>query len=58
MELLCINAFNFVIRKEFTLSLLLMTQAFVDYVDQDHTAENMQSDLWSTVSTLFILGCN
>ena len=34
------------------LLLLLMTKkAFVDCVDQDQTAQNMQSDLWSTLST-------
>ena len=26
-------------------------EAFVDIVDQDQTAEDMQSDLWSTLST-------
>ena len=35
-----------------TLSYLVMTQvALVDNVDQDQTAQNMQSDLWSTLST-------
>ena len=30
-----------------------MTQeAFVDSVDQDQTAQNVQSDLWSTLSTV------
>ena len=38
--------------KLLTLSLLLTTQeAFVDSVDQDQTAQNVQSDLWSTLST-------
>ena len=27
-------------------------EAFVDSVDQDQTAQNVQSDLWSTLSTL------
>ena len=30
-------------------------EAFVDSVDQDQTAQNVQSDLWSTLSTFFIL---
>ena len=35
-----------------TLSLLMTTQkAFVDSVDQDQTAQNVQSDLCSTLST-------
>ena len=35
-----------------TLPLLLMTQGFfVDHVDQDQIAQNVQSDLWSTQST-------
>ena len=29
--------------------------AFVDSVDQDQTAQNVQSDLWSTLSTFIIL---
>ena len=33
-------------------------EAFVDSVDQDQTAQNVQSDLWSTLSTIFILDCN
>ena len=38
-----------------TLSLLRPTQeAIVDSVDQDQTAQNMQFDLRSTLSTLFI----
>ena len=38
-----------------TLSLLSMTQeTFVDSVDQDQTAQNVQSDLWSTQSIFFI----
>ena len=42
-----------------TLSLLISTQElFVDSVDQDQTAQNMQSDLWSTLYTFFILDCN
>ena len=32
---------------------MLMThEDFVDSVDQDQTAQNVQSDLWSTLSTL------
>ena len=27
-------------------------EAFLDSVDQDQTAQNVQSDLWSTLSTL------
>ena len=27
-------------------------EAFVDIVDQDQTAHNVQSDLWSTLSTV------
>ena len=35
-----------------TLSLLMKTlAAWVDSVDQDQTAENVQSDLWSKLST-------
>ena len=31
----------------------MMTQeAFVDSVDQDQTAHSVQSDLWSTLSTI------
>ena len=30
-------------------------EAFVDSVDQDQTAQNVQSDLWSTLSTFVIL---
>ena len=26
-------------------------EVFVDGVDQDHTAQNMQSDIWSILST-------
>ena len=38
--------------KGLTLSLLMTTQKdFVDSVDQDQTAQNVQSDLWSTLST-------
>ena len=33
-------------------------EAFVDYVDQDQTAQNMQSDLWSILSTFSILDYN
>ena len=34
----------------------MMTQeTFVDIVDQDQTAQNVQSDLWSTLTTYFIL---
>ena len=33
-------------------------EVFVDSVDQDQTAQNVQSDLWSTMSTLFILEYN
>ena len=29
--------------------------AIVDKVDQDQTAQNVKSDLWSTLSTYFIL---
>ena len=37
-----------------TLSLLMTTQeAFVDSVDQDQTEQNVQSNLWSTLSTFF-----
>ena len=37
----------------------MMTQeAFVDGVDQYQTAQNMQSDVWSTLSTFFILDYN
>ena len=37
----------------------MMTQeAFVDTVDQDQTAQNVQSDLWSTLSTFFYLDYN
>ena len=41
-----------------TLSLLLTIQEpFADSVDQDQTAQNVQSDLWSTLSTFFNLYC-
>ena len=30
-------------------------EAFEDSVDKDQTARNVQSDLWSTLSTFFIL---
>ena len=33
-------------------------EAFVDSVDQDQTAQNVQSDLWSTLSTFVILSYN
>ena len=33
-------------------------EAFVDSVDQDQTAQNMKSNLWSTLSTFFILDYN
>ena len=37
----------------------MMTQvAFVDGVDQDPTAQNVQSDLWFTLSTIFIIEYN
>ena len=36
----------------------LTQEAFVDSVDQDQTAQNVQSDLWSTLSTLFTLDYN
>ena len=29
-------------------------EAFVDSVDQDQTAQNVQSDLWSTLSTFWL----
>ena len=42
------------IRTLLTLSLLMTTQEdFLDSVDQDQTAQNVQSDLWSTLFTLF-----
>ena len=31
--------------------MMMCQEAFVDSVDQDQTAQNMQSDLWSTLST-------
>ena len=34
-----------------TLSLLMTQEVFVDIVDQDQTAQNVQSNLWSTLST-------
>ena len=37
---------------------LTTQEAFGDTVDQDETAQNMQSDLWSTLSTFFILDYN
>ena len=41
---------------ELTLSLLTaITEAFVDSVDQDTTAQNVQSDLWSTPFTFSFL---
>ena len=41
--------------KTITLSLLLTTpEAFEDGVDQDQTAQNVQSDLWSTLSTFLL----
>ena len=33
-------------------------EAFVDSVDQDQTAQNMQSDFWSALSIFFILDYN
>ena len=30
---------------------MMKQEAFVDSEDQDQTAQNMQSDLWSTLST-------
>ena len=33
---------------------MTIQQAFVDSVDQDQTAQNVQSDLWSTLSTVFV----
>ena len=39
-----------------TLSLLMTTQeSFVDSVDLDQTAQNVKFDLWSTLSTFYIL---
>ena len=39
---------------DLNLSLLLMTQeASVDSADQDQTVQNMQSDLWSKLSTFY-----
>ena len=29
-------------------------EAFIESVDQDQTAQNVQSDLWSTLSTFII----
>ena len=29
-------------------------EAFVDSIDQDQTAQNMQSDLWSMLSTFSV----
>ena len=41
------------------LSLPMTTlEAFVDSVDQDQTAQNVQSDLWFTLSAFFILDYN
>ena len=52
VKLLSAKAFNleksrfFICHKEFTLSLLLTKQeAFVDSINQEQTAQNMQSDL-------------
>ena len=36
----------------------LTDDAFVDSVDQDQTAQNVQSELGSTLSTFFILDYN
>ena len=33
----------------------MMIEAFMDSVDQDQTAKNVQSDLWSILSTFLIL---
>ena len=45
--------------KGLNLSITQMTQeASVDSIDQDQTAQNVQSDLWSTLSTFFILDYN
>ena len=33
-------------------------EAFVDSIDQDQTAQNMQSDPWYTLSTFCIRGYN
>ena len=46
------DQFNTLFNRLLTISLLMTTQeAFVDSVDQDQTAQNVQSDLWSTLST-------
>ena len=46
-------------QESLTLSLLLTTQeAFVDSVDQDQTAQDMQSELWSTLSTFSFFTIN
>ena len=37
---------------------MMTQQAFVDSVDQDWTAQNEQSDLWSSLSIFIILDFN
>ena len=37
--------------KPFRYSFLTNDNTYVDYVDQDQTAQNVQSDLWSTLPT-------
>ena len=50
---------GFILQIVLTLSFLMTTQeALVDSVDQDQTAQNVQSDLRSTLSTVFILVYN
>ena len=49
-----------VLTDAWTLSLMFWTtqEALVDSVDQDQTAQNMQSDIWCTLSTVFIVDYN
>ena len=37
---------------------MMIQEAFVDDTNQDQTAQKMQSGLWSTLSTIFILDYN
>ena len=47
------------VRGGLTVSLLMTThKALVDSVDQNQTTQNVQSELWSTLSTFFILDYN
>ena len=58
LPLFCLPFFSTILSAHINLSLLMTTQGFVDSVDQDQTAQNLQSDLCSALCTFSICDNN